>query len=82
MFVYAKLSMFMFECMLLSVEPALNLIKLKFTTLSLGDRLETAKNCWSIYIYIYISTKGFSPLTFKGSTIDGLMPCLFQFFTM
>ena len=50
MFGYAKLSMFMFECMLLSVEPALNLIKLKFTTLSLGDRLEKAKNCWSIYI--------------------------------
>ena len=41
MFGYAKLSMFMFE----SVEPALNLIKLKFTTLSLGDRLEKAKNC-------------------------------------
>ena len=51
MFGYAKLSMFMFECMLLSVEPALNLIKLNFTTLSLGDRLEKAKNCWSIYIY-------------------------------
>ena len=60
MFGYAKLSMFMFECMLLSVEPALNLIKLKFTTLSIGDRLEKAKNYWSIYI----STKGFSPLTF------------------
>ena len=80
MFGYAKLSMFMFECVLLSVEPALNLIKLKFTMLSLGDRLETAKNCWSVYIYI--STKGFSPLTFKGSARDGLMPCLFQFFTM
>ena len=53
MFGYAKLSMFMFECMLLSVEPALNLIKLKFTGLSLGDRLEKAKNCWSIYIYLY-----------------------------
>ena len=53
MFGYAKLSMFMFECMLLSVEPALNLIKLMFTTLSLGDRLEKAKICWSIYIYIY-----------------------------
>ena len=78
MFGYAKLSMFMFECMVLSVEPALNLIKLKFTTLSLGDRLEKAKNCWSIYI----STKGFSPLTFKGSARDGLMPYLFQFFTM
>ena len=70
MFRYAKLSMFMFECMLLSVEPALNLIKSKFTTLSLGDQLEKAKNCWNIYIYIYIhiyiyiSTKGFSPLTF------------------
>ena len=60
MFGYAKLSMFMFECMLLSVEPALNLIKLKFTMLSLGDQLETAQNYWSIYI----STKGFSPLTF------------------
>ena len=55
MFGYAKLSMFMFECMLLSVEPALNLIKLKFTTLSLGDRLEKAKNCWSIYISTRVS---------------------------
>ena len=73
MFSYAKLSMFMFECMLLSVEPSLNLIKFKLTTLSLGDRLEKDKNCWSIYI----STKGFSPLTFKGSARDGLMPCLF-----
>ena len=41
---YAKLTLLMFECMLLSVEPTLNLIKLKFTTLSLGDRLEKAKN--------------------------------------
>ena len=73
MFGYAKLSMFMFECMLLSVEPALNLIKLKLTTLSLGDRLEKAKNCWSIHI----STNGFSPFTFKGSARDGLMTCLF-----
>ena len=73
-----KLSMFMFECMLLSVEPSLNLIKLKFTMLSLGDRLETAK---IVGVYIY-STKGFSPLTFRGSARDGLMPCLFQFFTM
>ena len=78
MFGYVKLSTFMFECMLLSVESALNLIKLRFTTLSLGDRLEKAKNCWIIYIF----TKGFSPLTFKGSARDGLMPCLFQFFTM
>ena len=51
MFGYAKLSMFMFECMLLLVEPALNLIKLKFTTLSFGDRLEKAKKFWSIYIH-------------------------------
>ena len=78
MFGYAKLSMFMFECMLLPVEPALKLIKLKFTMLSLGDRLETTKNCWSIYIL----TKGFTLLSFRGSARDGLMPCLFQFFTM
>ena len=61
MFGYAKLSMFMFECMLLSVEPVLNLMKLKFATLSLGDWLEKAKIAG---VYIYISTKGFSPLTF------------------
>ena len=44
MFSCVKLSMFMLECMLLLVQIALNLIKLKFTLLSLGDRLETAKN--------------------------------------
>ena len=36
MFDYAKLSIFMFACMLLSVESALNLIQLKFTMFSLG----------------------------------------------
>ena len=42
---YAKLTLLMFECMLLSVEPTLNLLKLKFTTRNSEKLLE--------YIYIY-----------------------------
>ena len=51
MFGCAKLYMFIFECTLNSVKIALNSIKLKFTPLSLDDRLEMEKYS-GVYIYI------------------------------
>ena len=61
MFGYAKLSMFMFECMLLLVEPAFELDQIEVYNVKFRG---STRNGQKLLEYIYISTKGFSPLTF------------------